>query len=382
MTQPVPAGWYPDPENPAQQRYWDGAAWTQSVAPVTPPQPAVQPPSTSAHAAAAIGVGAKGAVESALGFVEGQQKRREDRKRQEQEAAEAAAKAAAERTRIQNEKMLAFVRRYWKALLAVLAVLVLVIAIGAWRESRDQAVANTAAMPESAADLKGDDYQDVKARLQDAGFTSIETTAMPDLIVGWLTKDGEVEEVSVNGETGYGAGSEFPKDATVVIRYHTFPEEEPQAAAEGSSVESEPPEAAAEEPDDTILTPRNNKELAAALKSENPGDPQVQAFIQKYAGRTIEFDGYTLDWANHTSTSPFSGEEKTYDTLFDTNIYVGNVKNAGTSSVGPTFRVESFSMPNYSPAVNRQNVHVKAKVDGYDADHEFFRISVISLEDR
>jgi hypothetical protein len=28
-TPPVPAGWYPDPENPATARYWDGAAWTE-----------------------------------------------------------------------------------------------------------------------------------------------------------------------------------------------------------------------------------------------------------------------------------------------------------------------------------------------------------------
>lgn len=26
-------GWYPDPHNPAQLRYWDGAAWTESVSP-------------------------------------------------------------------------------------------------------------------------------------------------------------------------------------------------------------------------------------------------------------------------------------------------------------------------------------------------------------
>ena len=31
MTQAAPAGWYSGPENPTQQRYWDGAAWTQSV---------------------------------------------------------------------------------------------------------------------------------------------------------------------------------------------------------------------------------------------------------------------------------------------------------------------------------------------------------------
>ena len=28
----IPAGWYPDPQNPAAQRYWDGAAWTQHAA--------------------------------------------------------------------------------------------------------------------------------------------------------------------------------------------------------------------------------------------------------------------------------------------------------------------------------------------------------------
>ncbi len=30
------AGWYPNPEKPGTQRYWDGAAWTDHVAPVGP----------------------------------------------------------------------------------------------------------------------------------------------------------------------------------------------------------------------------------------------------------------------------------------------------------------------------------------------------------
>jgi len=28
-TPTTPAGWYPDPQNPAQGRFWDGAAWTE-----------------------------------------------------------------------------------------------------------------------------------------------------------------------------------------------------------------------------------------------------------------------------------------------------------------------------------------------------------------
>lgn len=35
-TPPIPAGWYPDPNNSAQLRYWDGAVWTDHYAPATP----------------------------------------------------------------------------------------------------------------------------------------------------------------------------------------------------------------------------------------------------------------------------------------------------------------------------------------------------------
>lgn len=40
----TPAGWYPDPQNAAQLRYWDGQAWTESTSPVAQPDPAAQMP--------------------------------------------------------------------------------------------------------------------------------------------------------------------------------------------------------------------------------------------------------------------------------------------------------------------------------------------------
>lgn len=46
----TPAGWYPDPLLPGQQRYWDGSAWTVAVAtppPITPASEAI-PTSTRA----------------------------------------------------------------------------------------------------------------------------------------------------------------------------------------------------------------------------------------------------------------------------------------------------------------------------------------------
>lgn len=33
----VPAGWYPDPNGSAIQRYWDGGAWTEHTAPLAAP---------------------------------------------------------------------------------------------------------------------------------------------------------------------------------------------------------------------------------------------------------------------------------------------------------------------------------------------------------
>lgn len=35
------AGWYPDEKMAGTQRYWDGTAWTENVAPISaaPPQP-------------------------------------------------------------------------------------------------------------------------------------------------------------------------------------------------------------------------------------------------------------------------------------------------------------------------------------------------------
>lgn len=34
--QTPPAGWFPDPEQPGTQRYWDGSQWTEQRAPAGP----------------------------------------------------------------------------------------------------------------------------------------------------------------------------------------------------------------------------------------------------------------------------------------------------------------------------------------------------------
>ena len=41
--QSTPAGWYPDPQNPGQQRYWDGAAWSEAIQPGAAAAPGAAP---------------------------------------------------------------------------------------------------------------------------------------------------------------------------------------------------------------------------------------------------------------------------------------------------------------------------------------------------
>ena len=39
----VPAGWYPDPADLPQHRFWDGTVWTEHTAPAGAPAPAAAP---------------------------------------------------------------------------------------------------------------------------------------------------------------------------------------------------------------------------------------------------------------------------------------------------------------------------------------------------
>lgn len=46
----APAGWYPDPQAPGQQRYWDGTAWTTSASGSAAGAPGATGPTTSTKA--------------------------------------------------------------------------------------------------------------------------------------------------------------------------------------------------------------------------------------------------------------------------------------------------------------------------------------------
>lgn len=98
-------------------------------------------------------------------------------------------------------------------------------------------------VPVSANDCQGKNYQEVVNDISAAGFVNIQTEAIEDLVTGWLTKDGEVDEVTINGNGSFHAGDTFKKTAVIIVSYHTFPSNSEKASpnSAGHAETSMPP---------------------------------------------------------------------------------------------------------------------------------------------
>lgn len=77
-------------------------------------------------------------------------------------------------------------------------------------------------IPFSSSQLRKLNYHEVFSRLMHLGFTQIYTSPINDLITGWITKNGSVEKVEINGSNSYKKNTTFKYDVNITIFYHTF----------------------------------------------------------------------------------------------------------------------------------------------------------------
>jgi hypothetical protein len=230
---------------------------------------------------------------------------------------------------------------------------------------------NEVIMPASARRYVGENYKTVVSQLEDIGFKNIKTEKLEDLITGWLTKDGEIDQISINGDSKFTDGDKFSKDAKITITYHTFP-----VVAETTAEATKPSEVATGTdestvkanvtitetttvpPEDTIITVKNNKEFATIMSLNNDSHPKTLEFAVNNVGRTIEFDGI-IDYSEH-SIDYFG---KPYKTRFDMLIIQENYK-------GPYFKLEEvtyldfhFTGSNIPSSVGKgTKLHIVAKI--------------------
>lgn len=121
-----------------------------------------------------------------------------------------------------------------KKFLVVMATLMGIFLLAGCGEKKS----NTVSMPSDVSEMKGTNYKTVVAQLKDAGFVNVKTIKDPDLIAGFLHKDGDVETVSVDGKTDFSEDDEFSKKAKIKVTYHTFEKTDKNSSSSETSSES------------------------------------------------------------------------------------------------------------------------------------------------
>ena len=75
-------------------------------------------------------------------------------------------------------------------------------------------------VPVTSKETKGKNYIDIQTAFNDAGFVNIVLEPIPDIVLGWFAKDGEVDTVLIDGQSKYSEGTQYRPDVEVVIKYH------------------------------------------------------------------------------------------------------------------------------------------------------------------
>ena len=94
--------------------------------------------------------------------------------------------------------------------------------------SIDSSDSKDLSVPIASSEVATQNYESVVQQFKDAGFTNIKTTKLEDLITGWLTEDGSVEKVTIDGKEDFESGEVYSKDIPIDITYHTFSPETEQ----------------------------------------------------------------------------------------------------------------------------------------------------------
>lgn len=266
-----------------------------------------------------------------------------------------------------------------KKILVFLCSIVVIISISGCSAKEDT---NMLKVSKSSDDIVGENYQTVISELQKIGFTNVETKVLDDLITGWLTKDGEIEGVEIDGDTQFKSSDTFSKDSKIVITYHTFPIKDENAAeatdGKSSEVVEETNKDEIAESNDEILTVENNAELAAILAETDPGSSIVSEFAKKYAGKIIEFDGNISNMMNNSN----------YKTRYD--ILIGAGDYSESTAIGPYFKFENVNIFDLNLTGSEipdsisagQNLRITAEVKEYKENSQLFMLKPISTKIR
>lgn len=284
----------------------------------------------------------------------------------------------------------------------VVVCVLLLLAVAGGGSSDEESHDGQVQPPVSSSSAEDKNYEDVVLQFEDAGFTNVTAENEEDLVTGWIHDEGSVEEVSINGDTEYATSDWYEPDAKVVVRYHGFPEhssssevapsETDASASSGevsssvagtttdsatSAASSDASAASGASEGGGTITVDNNSEFAALLQAVDSDGPSVEAFAQKYEGRTVEFDGCIEYLNNHDD----------YQTRYDYLIGAGDY--SPDHSRGPNFQFNNVGIGDMhwtgdtpdSVGIG-QNLHIVARLGEYNPDNGLYQLDPVETSVR
>lgn len=90
------------------------------------------------------------------------------------------------------------------------------------KKNRHVISANESRITENMEEYSGKNYNSIVALYRTAGFTNVTAVPLCDLNIFTSKKNGQVEEVTINGESDFEEGDIFPKTVNVMITYHSL----------------------------------------------------------------------------------------------------------------------------------------------------------------
>ena len=245
--------------------------------------------------------------------------------------------------------------------------------------------------PASASSFHKENYKDVVTKFEKSGFTNIELQKLEDLITGWITKDGSVESVSIDGDSNYDSSKKYSKNSKILIVYHTFKNREKKTNTSSETIQNETTIMSSEATQDTsnvtestiesneVITIQNNAELAEIMSLKSDNNPKFDEFAKKYMYKTIEFDGNIIFFKKHPNRK----------TRFDVMFMGGDYIDSDTFNPGPTFRVQDVGIYDLSKDSSAPeyikvglNGHYKFKIVGYRSDGAIFEVQIEEIKYR
>lgn len=81
--------------------------------------------------------------------------------------------------------------------------------------------------PMTSKEARGQHYEDVYDAFEDAGFVNVQYEIKYDIITGWITSDGEVDKITIDGEKDFDTSEDYRPDVKIIITYHTYAKNKP-----------------------------------------------------------------------------------------------------------------------------------------------------------